>query len=93
VRLTHAQHVVSYSVERAAAVLRVDEEVVVRKYVTTRRKAGEPHYKLPFQLSDGDSRRSCSVSAYYRNFGIVVQIARVTLTVDGRLLYDEDPTT
>lgn len=92
VRLTNAQHLVTYSVNWTSAALQVDEVEVVRKDYYSGQKKGRAYHELPFQLADGDRTRPCAFTALYKK-SVVVHIARAVLTVDGQLLYDEDPET
>ena len=88
VRLTNAQHLVTYNVTRWAGILQVDDVIVARRVLPTKGwMTGGPTVEIPFQLSDGDAARQCTFSAYYGT----PTITRAVLTVNGRLLYDEGP--
>ena len=82
VRLTHAQHLITYSINVFASTLQVDG-VGVWRGSEPGEKMGKPCDEIPFQLSDGDAVRQCTLLVYFP-----VQKARAALTVDGRLLYD-----
>lgn len=92
VRLTHAQHLVTYTAQWTGATLHVDEAVVVRRNLPAGKEKGRQYFELPFQLADGDNTRLCTFTAYSRK-SVILQIARAVLTVDGQLLYDEAPKT
>jgi TIR domain len=85
VRLTHAQHLVTYDVGAFSATLSVDDVVVTRKFWPTGKEEGAPTVEVPFQLIDGDAVRQCTFAAYYGTW----TIERATLAVDGQVLYDE----
>ena len=87
VRLTVAEHVVTYKVGALSASLRVDDVEIDRKFAPTAEKQGDPDVEIEFQLDDGDASRPSTFRAYYATWSIT----RAALTVDGRLLYDEDP--
>jgi hypothetical protein len=88
VRLTRAQHLVTYTAQLTGATLQVDEAVVVRRALPSGKEKGRQYFELPFQLPDGGSSRPCTFTAYSRK-SVVLQIARAVLTVDGQVLYDE----
>jgi hypothetical protein len=92
VYLTHAKHLVTYSPGFLDFKLYVDDVLVGRKYRGTITKEKRLIYEFQFQLSDGDAERRSTFSAHYdpASSRSGLRIMRALLTIDGRLLYDED---
>ena len=89
VYLAHAQHLITYRPSPWDFRLYVDDVLVGRKLEGATTKEGAL-VEFQFQVSDGDTTRPGTFSALYR---ISSGLERATLTVDGRVLYDEAPKT
>jgi hypothetical protein len=84
VRLTHAEHHITYKVHVLKGPTLLVDDVVIAENISPREKDGELFDEVEFDLADGDAARACIFLAYGEG-----RITRTALTVDGRLLYDE----